>query len=195
VHGLQDVSGFRIDPKRKKFNERVHQDKEYVLAVDPGKTSGVALLRKNDQTLGGEPSLVWSDELEWPQVGTRIEATLTSLYGKVDVVVERFTINKSTVAKTQAPWSLEIIGVIRWLAWKSNAGEIHLQEPGSTLRFVTNERIKALGMWHKGGAGHAMDAIRHAVFYLVTQEGWRPKILRPDNPRGVRRVDWTRELE
>jgi hypothetical protein len=33
-----------------------------------------------------------------------------------------------------------------------------------------------LPTWHKGGEGHANDAIRHALLKLV-KSGWKPKVL------------------
>jgi hypothetical protein len=37
----------------------------------------------------------------------------------------------------------------------------------------SNEKLKKLEFWHKGGEGHALDAIRHAVLRLV-KIGWIP---------------------
>lgn len=194
VHGLTERAEFHHDFRKNIQARRKNQDKPYVLAIDPGKLSGIALFQKADFDNGDRPTLMWSDELPWPQIGTRVEATLNTLYAKVDVVVERFIITTSTATKTQAPWSLEVIGAVRWLAYKANAGELIMQEPASVMKFMPNKRLKDIGMWHVGGAGHALDAIRHGVVFLINKEGWRPTMLLPESTRGRKRVDWTRQL-
>jgi hypothetical protein len=39
-----------------------------------------------------------------------------------------------------------------------------------------NEALKKLDYWHKGGEGHALDAIRHGLLYLA-KKGWTPRRL------------------
>jgi hypothetical protein len=39
-----------------------------------------------------------------------------------------------------------------------------------------NEALKKLEYWHRGGAGHALDAIRHGLLYLA-KNGWTPRKL------------------
>jgi hypothetical protein len=43
-----------------------------------------------------------------------------------------------------------------------------------------NPALKHLGIWHKGGEGHANDAIRHGLLALV-KTGWIPKELLSQN--------------
>jgi hypothetical protein len=177
MHPGADAEVLRSDTKKRAAARRRSSTKNYVLAIDPGKTTGIVLVRKVDPDSDGEPSIVWSDELSWPQVATRVEATLTSLYADVDLVVERFTITRATASNAQAPWSLEVIGAVKWLAYRHNAGELVMQDPASVMRFASNPRLKSLGFWHKGGKGHALDAIRHAVVFLITKDGWTPSYL------------------
>jgi hypothetical protein len=50
---------------------------------------------------------------------------------------------------------------------------LKFQSPADAKRMFTNEAIKKLEYWHKGGAGHALDAIRHGLLYLA-KNGWTP---------------------
>ena len=50
------------------------------------------------------------------------------------------------------------------------------QMPVDAKRMFPNEALKALGTWHRGGEGHANDAMRHALLRLV-KTGWVPKEL------------------
>ncbi len=140
--------------------------KPYVLSVDPGESSGICLMQR-------EPfELLWSDELPWPETARKVDETLRNLGGEnVDVVVERFTITVQTAKNSQQGISLEVIGMVKLLTLAHKAGEVTLQSPNDAKNFCTNPRLRALGTWHVGGGGHALDAIRHAILRL-TRTGW-----------------------
>jgi hypothetical protein len=40
--------------------------------------------------------------------------------------------------------------------------------------------LKRLDLWHRGGAGHANDAIRHAVTAAIKSRWRDPRMLPPD---------------
>lgn len=143
--------------------------KHYLWVCDPGLTSGVSLFHRSDDN---EVELLSSEELDWVNTTRSLDQTLREYGGDdVQVVVERFTITVQTAKNSQQSWSLEIIGMIRLLSLAHGAGEISLQSPADAKRFCTNTRLKALGFWHVGGGGHALDAIRHGVLWL-TRHGW-----------------------
>lgn len=145
---------------------------ELILAVDPGETTGLCLLRSDPL------ELVWSYEAPtWLDVCRRVDETLREHGSKVEVVVERFTITQQTAKNSQQTLPLEIIGQVRLLTMIHTEKQITLQSPADAKRFATNPRLKALELWHVGGGGHALDAIRHAVLRL-TNTGWRdPRLL------------------
>jgi hypothetical protein len=51
--------------------------------------------------------------------------------------------------------------------------DISFQSPADAKAMFSNEKIRKLEYWHKGGEGHALDAIRHALLYMV-KKGWNP---------------------
>ena len=146
-----------------------------ILAVDPGKASGICLF---DWDEGEEPKLAWSGEYlqhEYAQaIRLAIHASQSSGV-KVEVVCERFTINAQTVRNSQAPYSLEQIGILRQCLLDSGyqMDDIFFQSPADAKAMFSNEKIKKLDYWHRGGEGHALDAIRHGLLYLV-KKGWNP---------------------
>lgn len=154
-----------------------------VLGVDPGKTSGIALISwsGNKDEL---PVLEMSDEVTAEAYASVIDtAFLTSLFSgatKTTVACERFVINQATVRNSQAPFSLEQIGVLKHLCRTSRfapgAEEIKFQAPVDAKNMFPNPALKKLGLWHRGGDGHALDAIRHALLAL-TRQGWVPRAL------------------
>jgi len=144
----------------------------YVLAVDPGKSTGMALFSLES---GQEPVLIWSGEFQQDEYARPIRDTL-ALYGDaLDVVCERFTINAQTVRNSQAPYSLEQIGILKQCLMDTGrkADDIYFQSPADAKAMFDNKKLKKLEYWHKGGEGHALDAIRHGLLKLV-KTGWKP---------------------
>jgi hypothetical protein len=137
----------------------------YVLGVDPGKKTGVALFDLLFETTEG-----W--EVQDDRLGFLLEELIEKY--RPAVVCEAFVINAMTVRNTQAPWSLEGIGIARYLARKYDV-PFKTQAQSSAKRFATNERLQALG-WYVPGKGHLADGQRQALLYIVSN-GWWHKAL------------------
>lgn len=146
--------------------------KKYVLSVDPGKATGMALFSIEN---GAEPVLEWSIEVQQHEYAKPIREALAAFGCGLDVVCERFTINAQTVKNTQSPFSLEQIGILKQCLLDSGrpAEDIYFQSPADAKAMFTNEKLKKLEYWHRGGEGHALDAIRHGLLRLV-KIGWKP---------------------
>lgn len=144
----------------------------YVLSVDPGKASGVAFFSLESDS---EPVLEWSKEVQQEEFAEALRGVLALHARDVEVVCERFTINAQTVRNSQAPYSLEQIGILKqcMLDIGRPADDIYMQKPSDAKAMFPNEALKDLEYWHKGGEGHALDAIRHALLRFV-KTGWKP---------------------
>jgi hypothetical protein len=148
------------------------------LCVDPGKMSGIAAISYDYQEA---PELVASGEYDARNYHKPIiETIVASYYTKtpIKVICERFTINAQTVKNSQAPYSLEQIGVLKHLMLVNGLepDDIVFQSPSDAKRMFDNSALKKLDFWHKGGDGHALDAIRHGLL-AVTKDGWVPRAL------------------
>jgi hypothetical protein len=146
-----------------------------ILAVDPGKKSGICSFKFDKDT---EPELIFSGEYLMPEYHTPIIETLSMASSKnlsLDIVCERFTINAQTVKNSQAPYSLEQIGILKYLAMSAGFDHegILFQSPSDAKRMFSNDALKKLEYWHRGGEGHALDAIRHGLLRAV-KLGWMP---------------------
>lgn len=152
----------------------------YVLAIDPGKVTGMALFSREGLS---EPVLEWSKELEQHEVAEVLRSTLwtATIRHSVDVVCERFVINAQTVRNSQAPYSLEVIGIVKQCLHDNGKAmdDIFFQPPANAMAMFDNKKLKKLEYWHRGGKGHALDAIRHALVRLVAK-GWKPVKLLED---------------
>jgi hypothetical protein len=146
--------------------------KKYILSVDPGKATGMALISLET---GSEPVLEWSGELQQEEYAGPIRGYLEAFGADLDIVCERFTINAQTVKNSQAPYSLEQIGILKQCLFDAgrSAEEVSFQSPADAKAMFPNPALKSLGYWHKGGEGHALDAIRHALLRAI-KLGWKP---------------------
>jgi len=151
---------------------------KYVLSIDPGKASGVALLSWDGAD--SNPNILLSKEVQPEEFAIPVETLLNSYRNEdsLSVVCERFTINAQTVRNSQAPYSLEQIGVLKHLCRTNmyDPERIIFQSPADAKAMFPNEALKKVGAWHVGGEGHANDAIRHALLRLV-KTGWKPRVL------------------
>ena len=144
----------------------------FILSVDPGKATGMALFSFEK---GSEPEMLWSKELQFEEYAAPIREAYTLAGPELHVVCERFTINAQTVRNSQAPFSLECIGVLKQIMLDNEVSvdTLKLQSPADAKAMFDNPKIKKLDYWHKGGEGHALDAIRHGLLYMV-KLGWNP---------------------
>lgn len=149
----------------------------YLLAVDPGKVTGFALLNISEMTNEISPRIISTYELSVPGFQHAFDSFLRNYcVDPIEVVIEEYKITAATAKLTEAPWSLKNIGVVEFLC-RERGLPLTEQPPSRAKNFVPNDRLQALGLWHKGGAGHANDALRHAVLYLVENHDWRPSKL------------------
>lgn len=146
---------------------------EYLLCIDPGRVTGLALYQADQ---GGNVVQVWSAEGEFVEACDKINETLAEYGPRCRVLYEKYIITIQTAKKSPQPWSLEVIGVAKWLAARYKAESVVSQTSSKAKMFCPNSRLRDLGFWHRGG-DHGRDALRHGVTHLV-ECGWRhPKIL------------------
>jgi hypothetical protein len=145
-----------------------------IIAVDPGKMTGLAAFRMTADAL----TLLASAECPEDDVIQTFRAWYTAT--KPVVVIERFVINARTVSNSQAPFSLEVIGAVKQVLRdnRTSVDTIVWQSPGDAKKMAPNDRLRRLGTWHVGGAGHANDAIRHGVLYAI-RHGFKSRLLLP----------------
>jgi len=136
-----------------------------IIAIDPGLASGCAHVRAEHGALRvvSTAELAPRETAEWTRDAIRRAYPDTTA-----VVIERFTITAKTAQNTQAPWSLEVIGQTRLIIWEEMGPERvpFLQNIADSKAAFTNDRLRRYGLWHKGGAGHAVEALRHAALFI-----------------------------
>lgn len=79
---------------------------------------------------------------------------------------ERFIITTETAKKTQAPWSLEVIGMLRWISYTNNWDILPSAAPGDR-DLGKKEWVKALGWLPPRSGKDAMSAAQHLLAFLI----------------------------
>ena len=146
-----------------------------ILAIDPGKASGISLF---EYEVGQEPKMISTGEYQMREYAQPIRLAIASaLDDKVQILIvcERFIINAQTAKNTQAPYSLEMIGVAKqiMLDYGIDPETLIFQSPSDAKAMFPNPALKKLDYWFVGGEGHSLDSIRHALLRTV-KLGWKP---------------------
>lgn len=137
--------------------------KKLIIAVDPGKMTGWAVHANDESLIAGE--LEWYEFLRW--IEEYVEAAI-ALHYDVTLVCESYVITLATIKKSRQYWSLEAIGCLKYWSMRHLGKELTLQSPANAKSFSTDEKLKNLS-WYVPGSGHANDALRHLLLYLVTE--------------------------
>lgn len=131
-----------------------------IVAVDPGKITGVATWTPGRMSSWQEPTWYAIDRI-WTALDD----------GVVDVVVcEAYIITAATLRKTRGEnWSLESIGALRWMS-RRHGVEFVLQAPADAMRFADDAKLRRAEWYRPTPGGHANDAARHLMTYLARND-------------------------
>lgn len=143
----------------------------FLLSIDPGLATGICLIDISDPE---EPFKVWSKEVSVEEFYDGIAGILAT--PNLHVVMEDFKITVETGKLSDAPWSLNLIGIVQYLCYLNGKG-LDLQMPAEKP-FADNDKLRSVDFWHVGGDGHANDALRHAMIWIVkNNRKWTRKLL------------------
>lgn len=138
----------------------------FYLALDPGKTTGCAWLVPGEEGHGefGFREIVGRFELyralrDWASAGMIPE-----------IVMEEWTVRADTAKLSTQVDPHRIIGYVEGLA-DQHGWPFSLQTPAQGKSFGTDAKLQALGWSATTKGGHARDAARHLLTYLVRRYG------------------------
>lgn len=135
-----------------------------LLGIDPGLLTGLFCVDITDPL---NPVQLWSEEFSIKQFHDFIEKFLESNRDDLRVVIEDFLITARTSKLSAQPWSLHLIGLMNYLCYKYDV-PLTIQKP-SDKQFADNTKLKKIGFWHTAGGGHALDAGRHCLVWLINK--------------------------
>lgn len=137
-------------------SEEVGAMYDTIMSIDPGGTTGWSLWTKTEIKTGE----ISEDEHH----GTL--AYVIRFYEPELIICESFEYrNTSPAGLNLIP--VEYIGIVKLVAVNILA-DVEMQTASIAKGFVKDENIKRLGLWEPGKP-HAMDALRHLLFYIVNR--------------------------
>lgn len=149
-----------------------------IVSMDPGKATGFSVWSDCEKIVQDSLMPVALEAPDFTTACTFLEnMTMRCLQtpnewdGQVHFISESYIISSGTARQTQSNWSLELIGVMRYLAERHDF-EFTLQTPANAKIFSTDEKMKRMaqhsskGWWHPTAGGHANDSLRHLLLFM-----------------------------
>lgn len=130
------------------------------VAIDPGLVTGIAVYHWPKGHFASEQVEGRFDLYK------RLNMMMESGF-QMEFVAERFTITAQTAQKSPQYDALYIIGHVEAVCYASGI-PFALQTPTQAKAFSTDEKLKRLGWYKPTIGGHANDAARHMLRWLVT---------------------------
>lgn len=149
-----------------------------IVALDPGGTTGWAMWEEGPLTLQSHST---SDRFNCGQIGPdEHHKQLWDFLGTMQthdftIVCESFEFRQGKQRHNINLMSKEYIGVAKLFAAERMDTPVVFQTAALGKGFVSDAKLKAMGLYHPGHK-HAMDAIRHLVYYMVIKEHRRDLI-------------------
>lgn len=135
-----------------------------ILALDPGGTTGVCALVKDELYVGQlGPDEHHRELFNLVSRGSSLIPTEWYYPYWDTVIYESFQYRNSLTKADLIP--VEYIGVIKIGAHVSRT-RTQSQTPSMAKKLFDDQKVKALGLWTPG-LPHANDAVRHMLYYLV----------------------------
>lgn len=148
-----------------------------IIGIDPGLTTGLVSFT----VVEDEIACIESYELDYRGVGSYLS---TALHQGDLVACESFTITLATAKKSQAPWSLEVIGIVRYMCSRYQL-EPRLSAPVTNKGLISDGVLKRAGLYDfydpmtgkKPASNHIRDAARAALYLTITELGLMKHVL------------------
>ncbi len=131
---------------------------EYVIAIDPGKTTGIAIFTKDGHFTS------WQQENRF-SAAYQIQKLLLGVPPNM-VISELYTVGALQRNITSQYDALYLNGWLEIIC--EQRGIPFMFAPVTAVKsFATNDKLKALGWYTPTKGGHANDAARHLLTYLA----------------------------
>lgn len=145
-----------------------------IIGIDPGLVTGICSFSVFDNEIHN-PEPLEIDQMGLGHFMEHICGQWRLTGAKPQVVIESFIITPQTGKNSQAPWSLENIGIVRFFCNKAGI-DLKFQTPAQAKKLITDDVLKTAGLYFKG-KGHNRDAARHALYHLIADLKIKREIL------------------
>lgn len=135
-----------------------------ILAVDPGPTSGIALMHDDI----GPTS--WIEHTTHKPPLLQLYTMISVLADTFDVlIIERFEFRKDDQRTREKIdfTAAEYVGVLKLWAAQHPDKTLVMQGASVAKGFWTNDKIKRVSLWNPAAVPHGIDALRHLLYYVT----------------------------
>lgn len=144
-----------------------------VLWLDPGLTTGWALLLTNQPDHDGEHQFTAGQVQGRVEAGDHV-AKLCELYGdRLSIGWEAYIVGHGSRLTGDPIPSLEVIGATKWLAHHHGV-TVLMPVPAASRLIATTNALKALDWWPQGV--HAKDAAMHLLAWCLREGHFRERL-------------------
>lgn len=151
-----------------------------IVGIDPGDTTGVFIFYPDNKNKLHRVIHHELDQIQFMQMLYAWNGAFNSK--RINFIVEDFIITAQTGKKTRQPYSLENIGMMKYMTEMHPSWSLHLQTP-SERKFSTDTKLKAIDWWSDKGKGHSNDAARHVLKWM-----WQEDLLDYDKKEQIKRA-------
>jgi hypothetical protein len=138
-----------------------------IISLDPGTTTGVVKYVRADDKENYYPEQIGPEEHHKRLYDMLVE------FRPAHVVYEQFEFRPNPGRKLVVLDSREYIGIIKlYSQTELRSVTIKSQTASQAKAFWTDDKIKTLALWTPGKK-HAMDAMRHILYYQTFTLGWK----------------------
>lgn len=132
-----------------------------IFGVDPGKVTGLSIHRPQFKHFVDECPATVAVQLTWDLL-----EDISDVGDQAVVVCERYDVTADTLRKTREYDALYVTGS---LLYKCDQLGFQFVQYGraDAKNFSTDKKVKAMGMWLTGGAGHGNDGSRQVILYMA----------------------------
>lgn len=160
---------YDILEKKRSKKELDFLNKCVIMGIDPGDTTGVALIKNTK--LVEKNQLPTGKGSEYEQQSKEISKYLNKHNPDI-IVIEQYRIygSKASAHIGQKLYTVELIGMVKLWGYQNKCYVFEEPAQLATNGFFTNKKMKAWG-WDKdkGGhnANHWRDAFKHTLYYML----------------------------
>lgn len=139
-----------------------------LLCLDPGETTGWAVFEDGMFSASGQASTAANGWKEIDKLFTDVNPTM--------LVYENYRVYSHKLERhsNSEVYTLRLVGVIEYLAEVKFGIPYFNQMANQAKGFVTDDKLKAWGMYQRGHR-HARDAIRHGCYFLLFDKALQQK--------------------
>lgn len=148
-----------------------------VMGIDPGGTTGIALINWSGEAEPTPAAYVNHTQLDWgTDVVTGLAWLLTNEEAPDLIAIEKFIITTQTARYTRQPEALYVIGGVLFLAALHGIEHVVMQTAANAKTAWPDSRLKETGWGDiiKAKDRHARDGLRHALTACLNPRNYRP---------------------